>query len=70
MGEYIISVITPFHNVDYEMFNSCIDSMLKQTLGFENIEWIIALHNCDQDHIDYAKKKLSRKAFDFFLIML
>lgn len=59
MGEYIISVITPFHNVDYEMFNSCIDSMLKQTLGFENIEWIIALHNCDQDHIDYAKKKLS-----------
>ena len=60
MREYIISVITPFHNVDFKMFNCCIHSMLKQTIGFDNIEWIIALHNCDQEHIDYVKKKLSK----------
>ncbi|MBP5595457.1 MAG: GH3 auxin-responsive promoter family protein [Pseudobutyrivibrio sp.] len=60
MGKYIISVITPFHNVDFTMFNCCIHSMLKQTIGFENIEWIIALHNCDKEHVDYAKKKLSK----------
>ena len=60
MGEYIISVITPFHNVDYEMFNCCIHSMLKQTIGFEKIEWIIALHNCDKKHVDYVYKKLSK----------
>ena len=43
---YKVSVITPFHNVEMSMFQKCIDSMRCQTIGFENIEWIIVLHNC------------------------
>ena len=43
---YKVSVITPFHNVDMGMFQKCVDSMRCQTIGFENIEWIIVVHNC------------------------
>jgi len=42
---YKVSVVTPFHNVDIGMFQKCADSMRGQTLGFENIEWIIVVHN-------------------------
>ena len=43
---YKVSVVTPFHNVDMAMFNKCIESMRCQTIGFENIEWVIVVHNC------------------------
>lgn len=43
---YKVSVVTPFHNVDMDMFQKCADSMRCQTIGFENIEWIIVVHNC------------------------
>jgi len=44
---YAVSVVTPFHNVDMKYFRGAVDSMLAQTIGFENIEWIIVLHNCE-----------------------
>lgn len=28
------------------MFQNCANSMRNQTIGFENVEWIIVLHNC------------------------
>jgi hypothetical protein len=31
--------------VDMGMFQKCADSMRGQTLWFENIEWIIVVHN-------------------------
>lgn len=43
---YKVSVVTPFHNVDMDMFQKCADGMRCQTIGFENIEWIIVAHNC------------------------
>ena len=46
-GKYEISVITPFHNVDLRYFDKCVRSMLAQTIGFERIEWIIVMHNCE-----------------------
>lgn len=48
---YKISVITPFHNVDMDMFRSAYESMLAQTIGFENIEWIIVVHNCNPEYM-------------------
>lgn len=42
---YKLSVVTPFHNVDMGMFQKCAESMRGQTIGFENIEWIIVVHN-------------------------
>ena len=58
MTDYKISVITPFHNTDLGMFRACADSMLRQTVGFENIEWIVVLHNCDQQYIDAVREML------------
>ncbi len=47
---YEVSVITPFHNVDMNMFRRCCESMLAQTIGFEKIEWIVVLHNCEPEY--------------------
>lgn len=43
--QYKVSVITPFHNVDMDMFRNGYKSLQCQTIGFENIEWIVVLHN-------------------------
>ena len=49
--EYEVSVITPFHNVDLAMFQAARDSVLSQTIGFEKIQWIIVLHNCEDRYL-------------------
>lgn len=46
MGKYEVSVVTPFHNVDLDVFQDGIRSMKAQTYGFDNIEWIVVAHNC------------------------
>ena len=46
-----ISIITPFHNVDIGVFEQGLNSLKAQTYGFENIEWIVVLHNCDSQYI-------------------
>jgi glycosyltransferase involved in cell wall biosynthesis len=48
---YQVSVITPFHNVDMGMFEKCAESMRRQTIGFQNIEWIIVAHNCKPHYL-------------------
>lgn len=60
MTDYKISVITPFHNTDLGMFRVCADSMLRQTIGFGQIEWIIVLHNCDQSYIDGVREMVGQ----------
>ena len=50
-NNYAISVITPFHNVDLAMFEAARDSVISQTVGFENIQWIIVLHNCEDRYL-------------------
>ncbi len=58
MGKFKISVVTPYHNVDHTMFDGCVESMKSQTIGFENVEWIIVIHNCSKEYTDYAHDKL------------
>ena len=55
-ANYRISVITPFHNVDLAMFQEARDSVLAQTIGFENIQWIIVLHNCEEQYLTEVPK--------------
>ena len=47
---YLVSVVTPFHNVDMDMFLRAKESVENQTIGFENIQWIIVLHNCEPQY--------------------
>ena len=46
-----VSVVTPFHNVDMGMFEKCAESMRCQSIGFNNIEWIIVVHNCEPTYL-------------------
>ena len=46
---YEISVITPVHKVRMDMFVRSFESMKDQTFGFENIEWVVVLHNCTEE---------------------
>jgi len=53
--QYIATIITPFHDTDMTLFMETFNSVKGQTIGFENIEWIIVLHNCTQEYIDAVK---------------
>lgn len=58
MSRYLFSVVTPFHNVDMGMFENAARHMEQQTIGFENIEWVVVCHNCDEEHIRAVKERL------------
>ncbi|MCR5735028.1 MAG: glycosyltransferase, partial [Lachnospiraceae bacterium] len=58
-GRYQISIVTPFHNTDMSMFQRCADSMKEQTLGFKNIEWIVVVHNSDDEHLNAVRDILN-----------
>ncbi len=40
------------------MFESSVRYMERQTIGFENIEWIVVLHNCDAEHIKAVRERI------------
>lgn len=48
---YIVSVITPFHNTKKELLQKGMNSLLNQTIGFENIEWVITVHNSEKSYL-------------------
>lgn len=47
--EYKVSVVIPLHNTDMGLFTNCVKSLKAQTIGFENVEWVIVLHNCNRE---------------------
>lgn len=57
--KYLISVVTPFHNVDMKLFKKCFNSLKEQTLGFENIEWVVVVHNSGQEYLDGVKETVA-----------
>lgn len=50
MKKYEVSIITPLHNVGLHMFRRTIESVKNQTLGFENIEWVVVIHNSTEEY--------------------
>lgn len=52
----LVTVASPFHNTNLNFFKHCMESLKKQTIGFENIEWIITMHNTEQEYIDGVKE--------------
>ena len=51
MKKYELSVIIPVHNTDPDMFTNCITSLKNQEIGFENIELVVVLHNCNAETV-------------------
>ena len=50
MKKYEVSVVTPIHNTNLNIFKNTVQSMRDQTLGFENIEWIVVVHNSTEEY--------------------
>ena len=54
-NNYLVSVVTPFHNTNLTYFSKCFESMVKQTIGFEHVEWVITLHNCEPEYVEAVR---------------
>lgn len=54
--KYLISVITPFRNTEKELFKRGFESLKNQSIGFENLEWIIVIHNSEKKYQTFVKK--------------
>ncbi len=54
--QYLVSVVTPFHNTDMGLFKKGFMSLKKQTLGFDRIEWIVVVHNSEEHYLDEARQ--------------
>ena len=50
MKKYEISVITPVHKISLPIFKRTLQAMRAQTLGFENIEWVVVVHNSPEEY--------------------
>ena len=46
---YKVSVVTPFYRVEQSVFQRSFASVMAQTIGFENIEYIIVVHNSTEE---------------------
>ena len=56
MNTSTITVITPFHNTDRELFISAVSSMKAQRFPADRIEWIIVVHNSDDGYLDFVRE--------------
>lgn len=54
--QYLASVITPFHNTNLEYFKKAFLSIVEQTAGVENVEWVIAVHNSEDSYLEGVKE--------------
>ena len=57
---YKVSVVTPFHNVELGIFEKAYQSMKSQTIGFENIQWIVIAHNCEPHYLPVIKQQVRK----------
>lgn len=55
-GRYVASVVTPCYKIDMELFVKCFECLKNQTIGFENIEWIVVSHNSSDEQFDEINK--------------
>ncbi|MCF0232796.1 MAG: GH3 auxin-responsive promoter family protein [Enterococcus sp.] len=56
--QYEMTIITPFHNIDHKYFENCYKSVKEQSFGFENIEWVVVVHNSNED-LEFIKNLIS-----------
>ena len=57
---YKVSVVTPLHNVELNIFEKAYQSMKSQTIGFENIQWIVIAHNCEPHYLPALQEMLGQ----------
>lgn len=55
------SVLTPVHNTPVDLLERAYRSLLSQTVGFSNIQWVVVLHNCEPGCIMSVRKLLGEQ---------
>ncbi len=53
---YLLSVITPVHNMDKALIEKAYQSLKNQTLGFEKIEWLVVVHNSPEEDVETLRE--------------
>lgn len=53
--KYLLSIVTPFYRVDMKLFEKCLESLKRQTYGFENLEWVVVVHNSGPEYLEAVK---------------
>lgn len=53
-----VSVLTPVHDVPLIKLKRAYASVCAQTIGMENIEWIVVLHNCSPSCLEETRRFL------------
>ncbi len=56
---YKIAVVTPFHNVKMDLFEKCEAAMRSQSIGFENVEWVIVVHNSEPHYLPELQERFA-----------
>jgi glycosyltransferase involved in cell wall biosynthesis len=56
----LISVITPYHNIDHALFVKTADSIAAQTLDKNLIEWIIIVHNSASGESEFVRSVVDK----------
>lgn len=51
----LITVITPYNNVDHSLFEKATDSMVSQTIDHGSIEWIVVVHNSNPGESEFVR---------------
>lgn len=47
-----VSIITPCHNMESELMKKAYMSLKNQTMGFDNIEWLVVFHNSPEKDVE------------------
>ena len=53
-----VSVLTPVHNTPMEILERAYHSLLGQSFGFSDIQWVVVLHNCERGYIKSVRELL------------
>ena len=53
-----VSVLTPVRNTPIELLTRAYRSLLDQSFGFSNIQWVVVLHNCEAEYIKRVRELL------------
>ena len=57
-NRWMVSVLTPVHHTPISLLERAFSSLRDQSFGFENIQWVVLLHNCTDDYARQAVKLL------------
>lgn len=57
--DYPVAVATPFHNTNLKYFAKGLESLKGQSIGFENIQWVITVHNSEKEYVDGVREMVA-----------